>query len=147
MHLSCSPSARLRELSETLTSYENELHVFFEMSPDLLAIVQIDGFCKHVNQVWTKILGWSLNDLLEHSLFVLIHPNDVQHTREAFAQHQSRLICRLRCNSNKYIPVEFTVFPGEFKHLNLVGRVLPEICLACTELKSRIDHACSETRS
>jgi len=45
-------------------------------SQDLLVVLDAHGILRAVNPAWTSVLGWQPNELLGHSYFALIHPDD-----------------------------------------------------------------------
>ena len=53
----------------------------WEVSSDLLGILNIDGFFEVTNPAWEAALGWSAEAILNTSIFELIHPEDVDKTR------------------------------------------------------------------
>lgn len=55
---------------------EEELNSFFELSTDILAIAGTDGFYKKVNPAFSRILGYSQEEILEIPYLELIHPED-----------------------------------------------------------------------
>lgn len=48
----------------------------FELSRDLLCVAGIDGYFKLVNPSWTRVLGWTTEELLARPIFDFIHPED-----------------------------------------------------------------------
>jgi len=54
----------------------------FKLSSDLICIAGTDGFFKKVNPAFEKVLGWDKEALLSQSFFELVHPDDVDNTRE-----------------------------------------------------------------
>lgn len=55
---------------------EEERDRLWNHSPDLISIAGFDGKFKQVNPAWSKILGWTDEELLEHPWLFFIHPDD-----------------------------------------------------------------------
>ncbi len=49
---------------------------FFEMSLDCLCVAGFDGYWKRLNSSWTRVLGWSKDELLSRPLIEFCHPDD-----------------------------------------------------------------------
>jgi diguanylate cyclase (GGDEF)-like protein/PAS domain S-box-containing protein/putative nucleotidyltransferase with HDIG domain len=54
----------------------SDLDVFFQISPDLLAISRIDGLYLKVNPAWKKILGYEPSEVEGKNSTQFIHPDD-----------------------------------------------------------------------
>ena len=65
---------RLLKKEESLASFK----FFIEESKDLVCIVGIDAFFKEINPAFVEILGYSKEELLNHSLLHLLHPDDLE---------------------------------------------------------------------
>lgn len=58
----------------------NERDRLFNLSPDLMAITDTNGVFRAVNPAWEQILGYSVEDLINHPFISFIHPDDVAAT-------------------------------------------------------------------
>jgi len=56
---------------------------FFNVSLDLLCVAGLDGYFKRVNPSWTRILGWSEEELLSRPVKDFMHPDDRDRTLQA----------------------------------------------------------------
>src|SRR5437660_11621774 len=52
----------------------------FEMTSDLLATISLDGYFTLLNPAWEQLLGWTREELQEHPMQELMHPDDVEPT-------------------------------------------------------------------
>ena len=57
---------------------------FFELTPDLCCIAGFDGYFKSINPSWSRILGYTEQELLSQPYRSFIHPDDRLSTEEAF---------------------------------------------------------------
>lgn len=55
-----------------------------EMSPYLLGALNSEGYFETANPAWESILGWTEEEVLDMSIFELLHPEDRDHTRAGF---------------------------------------------------------------
>ena len=53
----------------------------WEVSSDLLGILNTEGYFEVTNPAWELALGWTSETILNTSIFDLIHPDDVDKTR------------------------------------------------------------------
>jgi len=94
---------------------------FFNLSPELLAIVALDGTLVRLNPAWHETLGRSIAELIAHPWWELLHPDDLETTQTAYASIQVQggklphLENRLRCKDGTYRHVIWSVvaFPGD----------------------------------
>ena len=56
--------------------------LIWQVSPDLLATVNSEGYFETANPAWMTVLGWTEAEVTSVSLFELVHPDDVERTRE-----------------------------------------------------------------
>jgi PAS domain S-box-containing protein len=73
-----TPEAVLRRRAE------QEAQDLFEHSTDALATVGFDGYYKRANPALVEAFGYSENELFSRPIFDLIHPDDLEPTRDAF---------------------------------------------------------------
>jgi PAS domain S-box-containing protein len=77
------------------------------LSPDLLGALNSKGYFETSNPAWRTILGWSEDEVASMSIFELLHPDDVEHTRAGFeltlvGQPAIRFVNRYRCKDGSY---------------------------------------------
>lgn len=53
---------------------------FFDLSPDLLCVIEQDGCLVDISKAWTDTLGWTRRNFLSRPLTELIHPDDLDRT-------------------------------------------------------------------
>jgi PAS domain S-box-containing protein len=79
----------------------------WNLSPDLLGALNSKGYFETSNPAWQTILGWSEAEVASMSIFELLHPDDVEHTRAGFeltlvGQPAIRFVNRYRCKNGDY---------------------------------------------
>jgi PAS domain S-box-containing protein len=62
----------------------------WEVSTDLLGILNAQGYFETTNPAWATVLGWSPETIRNTSIFELIHPDDVEKTRSALENDADR---------------------------------------------------------
>jgi PAS domain S-box-containing protein len=67
-----------RRQKANVQNFEN----LFEYYNDLICIAGMDGYFKKVNPAFQKVLGWDIKTLLTTSFFDLVHPEDLETTRD-----------------------------------------------------------------
>jgi PAS domain S-box-containing protein len=99
-------------------------------SSDLMAVVGADGFLRLTNPAWSRVLGWSDDQLLSTPYLQLLHEQD----REAAAATMQRLArgetvasyeCRLRTADGAHRLISWATTPGNGA-VYLVGRDLTD---------------------
>jgi diguanylate cyclase (GGDEF)-like protein/PAS domain S-box-containing protein len=84
-------SARLAtDLEMDRKALEIERDRFFDLSLDMLSVVGADGRFQRVNSAWETTLGYRADELVGHSGFELIHPDDLERaTAESRRPHDA----------------------------------------------------------
>ena len=55
---------------------DDEFEIFFRDSVDLLAIADLDGYFKKLNDSWEETLGWTMVELCSRPWLDFVHPED-----------------------------------------------------------------------
>lgn len=66
----------------------------WKISPDLLGVLNLDGYFEHSNPAWQATLGWSEEEIRSMRFLDLLHPDDLERTHatwEAAKQGQPAL--------------------------------------------------------
>lgn len=93
---------------------QSEHNRFFELSPDLLAIIRLDGHFQQINSAFTRSLGYSNSDIFNQHFLKFVHPSDRQKTSTSFAQFagENSLIQfqnRYRCQNGLYKQLSWNI--------------------------------------
>ncbi len=118
-------SARLMHNSELKRQHsEDERRRFFDLSLDLMCIATTDGYFKQVNHSFITTLGYSEQELLSRPFLDIVHPDDLNSTRQAMeslgaGQDITRFVNRFRCKDGSWrslawassaLPVEGNIY-------------------------------------
>lgn len=63
-------------LERDLRRAERDLFRFFELSPDLFCIAGLDGFFRRVNGNFSRVLGYTADELTARPFVEFVHPDD-----------------------------------------------------------------------
>lgn len=78
----------LRMLNETLEDQvalrTAERDLMWETSPDLMLIIDFEGYFRRVNPAWTAVLGYTLQELVGHHVNEFVLPDDHLGTIQAY---------------------------------------------------------------
>ncbi|MCK2094345.1 PAS domain S-box protein [Thauera aromatica] len=125
---------------------------FFNLSLDLFCIASTDGYFKSVNPAFTRILGWSEEELLSRPLFDFVHPDDIPATRhelQRLAHNDSSTLGfenRYRCKDGAWRWLSWKALPQPGQLVFATARDMTEQHRAArqltdlnTELQQRIE--------
>lgn len=101
---------------------EEERDRFFAVGLDLFCVAGFDGYFHRVNAAFTRVLGYSTEELLECPFLGLVHPDDREATQEqldrlAHGQVSDRFENRYRCADDSYRWLQWAAVPYPDKHL------------------------------
>ena len=134
----------MRDMTER-NKLTEERDRFFALSMDMLCVVQLDGRFQRVNPAFQKVLGFSEGELLEMSLFSLVHPDELAPTLNEYeglaaGEPVGWMENRLRCKDGTYRWVAWSYFPVPEDGLAFgVGRDMTELRRVHELLRVRAD--------
>jgi PAS domain S-box-containing protein len=76
------------ELEAKASEHARELDRFFNLSADMMSITDFSGRFLRVNGAFERVLGYSLPEILERSLFDFLHPEDFEVTATELEKYQ-----------------------------------------------------------
>lgn len=91
---------------------DHDADIFFDISPELLAFVSLDGRFLKVNQAWQTVLGYAPEELQDKRYIDFIHPDDLARghagPRQFLNSRQlAGFIDRYRCKDGSYRYLEW----------------------------------------
>src|SRR5271165_1810197 len=110
----------------------------WKLSPDLLGALNSKGYFETANPAWERVLGWTEEEVVSMSIFDLLHPDDLEHTRAGFeltqvGQPALRYANRYRCKDGSYRWISWIGIP-EDGYVYCTGRDITAERAAETEL-------------
>ncbi|MEO7336891.1 MAG: PAS domain-containing protein [Caldimonas sp.] len=110
--------SRLRELNADLErkviERSQERGKTWQVSPDLMGALNGQGYFETSNPAWKVVLGWTEEEVASRSIFELLHPDDVERTRDGFnLTHDGRPAIRF--------PNRFRCKDGSYRWISWVG--------------------------
>jgi len=90
----------------------------WKLSPDLLGALNSNGYFETANPAWESVLGWTEAEVVSMSIFDLLHPDDLEHTRAGFeltqvGQPALRFANRYRCKDGGYRWISWIGIPED----------------------------------
>ncbi|MDQ1156250.1 PAS domain S-box-containing protein [Sphingomonas sp. SORGH_AS 950] len=67
----------------------------WDVSPDLLAVLNAEGVIQRTNPAWGKLLGYGGQALVGRSVMELVHPDDLAGAQEALSNSLTRQVSRI----------------------------------------------------
>jgi serine/threonine-protein kinase len=106
-------------LESVLRRAERDLVRFFELSLDLFCIAGLDGYFHRVNSNFSRVLGYTEEELVSRPFLDFVHPDDREGTLEAMAKLRQGLPVIQFCN--RYRDVR-----GQYRWFEWTGKAIPE---------------------
>jgi len=105
----------MRDMTER-RRLEEERDRFFTLSMDLLCIVHLDGYFVRTNPAFHKVLGYSEDELRNHRVFDLLHPDDrasaiTEYEKLRAGEPTKSLENRFLCKNGHYKWVAWSYYP------------------------------------
>jgi PAS domain S-box-containing protein len=96
-----------RELERRVIERAQARGLTWQLSPDLLGALNSKGYFETSNPAWQSVLGWTPDEVASMSIFELLHPEDIEHTRAGFeltlvGTPALRFVNRYRCKDGGY---------------------------------------------
>ena len=90
----------------------------WQVSPDLMGALNPQGYFETSNPAWRTVLGWSEMEVARMSIWELLHPDDLERTREGFALTQKgqpaiQFPNRYRCKDGTYRWISWVGVPDD----------------------------------
>ncbi|RPD40019.1 PAS domain S-box protein [Chitinophaga barathri] len=104
----------------------------FDLSNDLICIAGMDGFFKRVNPAFSRVLGWSEQEMLSEPVINHIHPDDQQAARESISRLATgsgtvNFTRRIRTKDGGYRVIQWVANPEPASgHIFAIGRDITE---------------------
>ncbi len=131
-----------RDLERRVVERAQARGLTWQLSPDLLGALNSKGYFETSNPAWQTVLGWSEAEVASMSIFELLHPDDVEHTRAGFeltlvGQPALRFVNRYRCKDGGYRWISWVGIPeDDFVYCNgrdITAEKMAEIELAAAQ--------------
>lgn len=113
---------------------EEELRLFFESAPEILAIASPKGYFTKVNPAFCKLLGYSMEELTQVPFETFLHPDDINPTVQEYSEtiteerRANNFTNRYRTKSGDYrsISWNFSEIFGQDGYVFAYGRDVTE---------------------
>lgn len=109
-----------RDLEQRVAEQARERSLTWQVTPDMLGVLNRDGFLERTNPAWQRVLGWTSEELASHPARELVHPDDVAAVARARARlHAGEPLlgfeCRIRARDGSYRTLAWVATPQDDK--------------------------------
>lgn len=132
---------RFYSQNKQMSSALKEMDQFFNIALDILCISDFEGNLKKTNTAFSKLLGYSQQELHSKPFFELLHPDDYQKTMEVFKSLKDGIparsfINRYKTASGSYRYINWSASPDLEMGLNYAaGKDITDQVLAEEKVK------------
>jgi PAS domain S-box-containing protein len=131
---------------------EMELSMFFNISPDFHCIADRAGYFKRVNLAFTKVLGWSQEELLSKPITEFIIPEDRHRTQTRLENINTRTPVRnfenrYLCSDGSFKTISWCAIPNDNGKWYATGRDISLEKLAIENLRQSEEHLATTLRT
>ena len=109
------------ELERQVAEHVEERSLTWQITPDMLGVMNREGILEKTNPAWQRTLGWTSAELAQRPARELVHPDDMESVLEARARlHAGEPLlgfeCRLRTRDGDYRTLSWVATPegGKF---------------------------------
>lgn len=122
--------AEREKLNQTLRKSERENKAIIDAVSDVIFEIGLNGDILFMNEAWTRITGFPVNNMVKQNLFSLIHLHDQDEQRKNVSQlikgqrQAYRAITKIRTSDGLFRTVEMAISMlriDESKNLRIVG--------------------------
>lgn len=110
----------LKILDEKEKLLLKQYEYIFKTTPDLIGECSFEGYFVRVNETFTRILGWTEDDLKVKPFFELIHPEDIESTIREMGNLANNQTAPNSFLINRYITKQ-----GEYRYIQWTGQTSP----------------------
>jgi len=110
-----------QDLERRVAEHVEERSLTWQVTPDMLGVLNHDGVLEKTNPAWQRALGWTSAELAQRPARDLVHPDDVEAVREARTRlHAGEPLlgfeCRMRTRDGDYRTLSWVASPegGKF---------------------------------
>ena len=109
------------DLERQVVERSRERSQFWQLTSDLLGVLNGDGFFETSNPAWQAVLGWSEEEVRTTTIFGLVHPDDREPSRQVFDRLVGgspvvNFVNRYRCKNGSYRWLSWIGVPEEGKY-------------------------------
>ena len=72
------------DLERQVAEHAEERSLTWQVTPDMLGVMNWDGVLEMTNPAWQRTLGWTSAELASHPVRDLVHPDDMEAVQEAW---------------------------------------------------------------